>query len=211
MFDLWGAEDVFGADDGCLPGISWSPYAVEAGGDRADGDSPVGDVWGLAAGALAGVAAYAGVRRLLERSRRGSRGQADAPRPAPPARSDSGTTRTAVTARDETGPAAPRDQEGERAAAQLVDELVALYDLEPSETLKRRIVRSLAKVGVQIDDASGVPFDTERHDVMGTVPAEAGVAPGTVVDVVRPGFARVGGQVVRATEVVVATDVDGAW
>jgi hypothetical protein len=104
-----------------------------------------------------------------------------------------------------------QNAEAAREVAELVDELIALYDLETNDTLRRRIVRSLARVKVRIDDETDVAFDADRHDVMGTVPAGAGLAPGTVVEVVRAGFVRGDGEVVRAAEVVVAADTDGAW
>lgn len=223
MFDVWGAEDVFAADEGCFPDFAEGPSAFMSSADEgaSDDGSLAGELWGLAVTALAGAAAYAGVRRLLDRDRRGDTGfpagttsapasQQTAPHPAQ-ARTSEPVPAPVSSVEEDPPETASQSEESTLEVAQLVAELIALYDLEPNDTLRRRIVRSLSKVEVRIDEESDVAFDAERHDVMGTVPAEAGMAPGTVVEVVRPGFVRAAGQVVRATEVVVAADVDGAW
>src|SRR3954452_23853401 len=74
MFDEWGAEDVFAADESCLPDVTEDPgvFMSSADEDRSDDGSVAGDLWSLAVTALAGAAAYAGVRRLLDRGRRGA-------------------------------------------------------------------------------------------------------------------------------------------
>lgn len=71
-----------------------------------------------------------------------------------------------------------------------------------------RVVRdqALAAVsgsGFERDEETGVAFDPNRHEVVGTVRIP-GVRNGTVVEVVRPGY-RHGSDVVRPAGVIVAT------
>jgi hypothetical protein len=225
MWDAWCAYN--GNDDG-----SWAqPWAAPGGYALSTTNTPAPDdgggfwpedAWGLGLTAVAGIAAYEGIRWLIARGR-AWRHAATSVKPGPDSHAapqGGGVSPAAwpapqaVLTTDDSAPgSAVGGHMSERAEgeADLVDDLIALYDLQPSDALKRRIVRSLAKVGVRTDDARGVAFDAERHDVIGTVGTEAGVEPGTVVEVIRPGFARASGQVVRAAEVVVATDADGAW
>ncbi|OLT14102.1 nucleotide exchange factor GrpE [Pseudonocardia sp. CNS-139] len=65
-------------------------------------------------------------------------------------------------------------------------------------------VAVLAGLGYRRDDATGVPFDPSRHEVVGVVDADAaGVPPGAVAAVVRPGYGGPDGQL-RAASVLVA-------
>ncbi|WP_246240147.1 nucleotide exchange factor GrpE [Mycolicibacterium madagascariense] len=71
-------------------------------------------------------------------------------------------------------------------------------------------VRSILDEGLQVlerlgyprDEESGVPFDPQRHEVVGLV-AHADEAPGTVVEVRRPGYGR-GADQLRPASVVVS-------
>ncbi len=63
-------------------------------------------------------------------------------------------------------------------------------------------VQVLAQLGYPRDAETGVPFDPERHEVVGVVD-RADVAPGTVVEVLSPGYGR-GSQQLRPAAVVVS-------
>ena len=60
----------------------------------------------------------------------------------------------------------------------------------------------LEHLGYPRDEESGVPFDPQRHEVIGVV-EHADSAPGTVVDVVRPGYGQ-GSSQLRPAAVVVS-------
>jgi len=62
---------------------------------------------------------------------------------------------------------------------------------------------TLSRYGVTSIETEGRMFDPEVHDAMLEVDPPAGVAPGSVVHVERPGYRR-GGRVLRAARVVVA-------
>jgi GrpE len=158
--------------------------------------------WGLAVAAAVGIASYEGIRRLLGRpdSRRAARA------PVVPEQ-----TGPAVLVQTEPGRKPAQSPGPATTAPDLTDDLVALYDLVPNDTLKARIVRTLRKAGVTVIADPGVAFDEERHDALGTVPAEPPMTAGTVVEVVRAGFLSSDGSVIRAAQVVVATDRDGGW
>jgi hypothetical protein len=176
-----GGSAVDPADDGGVFGESW---------------------WGLAVAAAVGIASYEGIRRLIGRP-------------------DSRRAASTPVVLEQTGPAVLVQTEPARKPAQspgsaptapdLTDDLVALYDLVPNDALRARIVRTLRKAGVTVIADAGVAFDEERHDALGTVPAELPTTAGTVVEVVRAGFLSSDGRVIRAAQVVVATDRDGGW
>lgn len=59
----------------------------------------------------------------------------------------------------------------------------------------------LEHLGYSRDDESGVPFDPQRHEVVGVV-EHADHEPGTVVEVLRPGYGQGSGQLRPASVVV---------
>jgi hypothetical protein len=173
-----------------------------------DDGSWLDDGWSLGAAALLGVAAYEGVRRLLARHGAAAASGSDNTVPAAPA----------IQAADLAHSSAARPPESRTASAppsafetDLVDDLITLHDLAPTDAMRRRVVKTLAKAGVDPIAADGARFDERLHDALDTVPADASTPPGTVVEVLRPGFADQDGRVVRAAQVVVATNQDGAW
>lgn len=196
-------------DDWCVD--AWDPHSHATWRDGVAGSSPVAeddgwlpDGWSLVGAALAGIAAYEGVRRLVARGQDLGRATLHDSPPAPPppvAAAEPSTSHDTPPPVDDDAPP----------AADLVAELISLHDLAPTDALKRRVVRSLGKAGVSLVDPAGGRFDEERHDVVGTVRAEGEVSPGTVVEVLRPGFVDSEGRVLRAAEVVVATDEAGVW
>jgi molecular chaperone GrpE len=77
------------------------------------------------------------------------------------------------------------------------------------ELTRDDLMRVLAKYGVERYHALGKPFDPEWHEAVHVVPARAlGVEPGTVVEVVQPGYRRRddahGERLFRPAQVVVA-------
>lgn len=75
---------------------------------------------------------------------------------------------------------------------------------EGVRAVREQALAVLAGLGFHRDDAAGVPFDPGRHEVVGVVGAQgAGVAPGSVASVVRPGYAGTGRQL-RPAAVTVA-------
>lgn len=76
---------------------------------------------------------------------------------------------------------------------------------EGLRVLGAQLEEALRDRGVQIDRRTGEPVDGERQRVVETRRARAGERAGTVVEVVRPGYA-LGGAVVREAEVVVAEE-----
>lgn len=76
---------------------------------------------------------------------------------------------------------------------------------EGLRVLKEQLQAALGDLGVTIDRRAGEPVDPERHRVVEVRPPRAGERPGTVVEIVRPGYA-LGATVVRETEVVATGD-----
>ena len=75
---------------------------------------------------------------------------------------------------------------------------------EGVRAVREQALAVLAGLGFHRDDAAGVPFDPSRHEVVGVVGAKgAGVAPGSVASVVRPGYRGTGRQL-RPAAVTVA-------
>jgi len=69
----------------------------------------------------------------------------------------------------------------------------------------RCLTKALDQAGVKRLEAVGQPFDPAWHEAVSTVPhQEAGVEPGTVVEVVQAGY-RLDGRLLRPARVVVAT------
>jgi molecular chaperone GrpE len=68
----------------------------------------------------------------------------------------------------------------------------------------------LKTLGYQRIDTAGVRFDPARHGAAGSVPADAGVPAGTVVDVHRAGYTDADGTLVRPAVVTVAQAADEA-
>lgn len=174
------------------------------------------EAWSLGVAALLGIVAYEGVRRLIGHHRTSQAGSTVPPRPVPSpptarfARSQPARAGIQGTAPPDTADAVPAagSDDPDR---ELVSELLALHDLVPTDALRRRVVRSLGRMGVEPIADVGHIFDEMRHDVMGTTPGSAASPSGTVVEIVREGFVDRAGRVVRVAEVVVATDEDGAW
>jgi molecular chaperone GrpE len=75
---------------------------------------------------------------------------------------------------------------------------------EGVRAVREQALAVLAGLGYHRDDAAGVPFDPGRHEVVGVVGAQgAGVAPGSVASVLRPGYGGTGRQL-RPAAVTVA-------
>lgn len=75
---------------------------------------------------------------------------------------------------------------------------------EGIRAVREQALAVLAGLGYQRDDAAGVPFDPSRHEVVGVVqPQGADVAPGSVAEVLRPGYGGAGRQL-RPAAVTVA-------
>ena len=178
--------------------------AVPAEAAPADDGGWIDDGWSLGAAALLGIAAYEGVRRFLGRGQRAPIARASDPSPPREALLES-------PAGDGLSNEPRADREAQAADPLLIDDLVSLHDLASTDAMRRRIVRSLARAGVVPVSSVGTRFNEQQHDVMGTLVAAADTPPGTVVEVLRPGFVDATGRVLRPAQVVVATDEDGAW
>ena len=74
------------------------------------------------------------------------------------------------------------------------------------QSVRDQALAVLARLGYDRRDEVGEPFDPARHEAMSTV-ADPDVAPGTVVQVVRPGYGD-GERQLRPAGVVVATRAD---
>ena len=68
-------------------------------------------------------------------------------------------------------------------------------------SILEQALQVLEQLGYPRDAESGVPFDPERHEVVGVV-EQPDSAPGTVVDVLRPGYGKGSGQLRPAAVVV---------
>lgn len=60
--------------------------------------------------------------------------------------------------------------------------------VEGVRAVRDQAVAVLARLGYELQDEAGVPFDPARHEVVAVVPPDEGTSPGLVVDVVRPGY-----------------------
>src|ERR1700682_1764280 len=88
----------------------------------------------------------------------------------------------------------------ERAISHAGDESGAV--IEGVRTILNQARQVLAHLGYPRDAEAGVPFDPERHEVVGVVD-HPDSAPGTVVQVVRPGYGE-GSKQLRPAAVVVS-------
>jgi molecular chaperone GrpE len=76
--------------------------------------------------------------------------------------------------------------------------------IEGVRTMREQALQVLTALGFGREDETGIPFDPARHEVVGMVDADAaGEPPGSVVDVVRPGYGAPGRQL-RPAAVTVA-------
>ena len=69
--------------------------------------------------------------------------------------------------------------------------------------VRQQFLTTLEGLGVKRLDPLGQPFDPSLHEAVSSVPAPAGVAPNTVVGVVRPGY-RIADEVLRPASVAVS-------
>jgi molecular chaperone GrpE len=74
--------------------------------------------------------------------------------------------------------------------------------VEGVRAVRDQVLEILAKLGYPRRDDTGQPFDPSRHEAVGAAPAD-GTPPGTVVQVVRPGYGSDERQL-RPAQVVVA-------
>ena len=88
----------------------------------------------------------------------------------------------------------------ERAVAHTGDQSDAI--VEGVRSILGEGLQVLERLGYPRDEESGVPFDPQRHEVVG-VAEHADKAPGTVVEVRRPGYGR-GSSQLRPAAVVVS-------
>jgi molecular chaperone GrpE len=88
----------------------------------------------------------------------------------------------------------------ERAVSHARDESTAVVD--GLRSVVNEAVRVLERLGYPRDAASGVPFDPQRHEVVGMANDQES-APGTILEVVRPGYGE-GTQQLRPAAVVVS-------
>ena len=75
--------------------------------------------------------------------------------------------------------------------------------VEGVRALREQALAIVAGLGFRREDQAGVPFDPTRHEVVGVVHAGSEVAPGSVAQVVRPGYGAPGHQL-RPAAVTVA-------
>jgi molecular chaperone GrpE len=76
--------------------------------------------------------------------------------------------------------------------------------VEGIRTLREQALAIVSGLGYGREDEPGVPFDPARHEVVGLVDADgAGIPPGSVASVVRPGYGAPGRQL-RPAAVTVA-------
>jgi molecular chaperone GrpE len=74
--------------------------------------------------------------------------------------------------------------------------------IEGVRSVREQALRVLAGLGYPRRDDAGAPFDPARHDAVAVL-SDPDVAPGTVIDVVRPGYGD-GDHQLRPAQVVVA-------
>lgn len=75
--------------------------------------------------------------------------------------------------------------------------------IEGVRTIFDHAVKVLGQLGYPRDDQTGVPFDPQRHEVVGVID-EPDTAPGTVIEVLRAGYGQ-GGNQLRPAAVVVSS------
>jgi molecular chaperone GrpE len=74
--------------------------------------------------------------------------------------------------------------------------------IEGVRTILDQAVKVLDQLGYARDDQTGVPFDPQRHEVVGMIDVPNS-APGTVIEVLRPGYGE-GSNQLRPAAVVVS-------
>lgn len=180
----------------------------DSGGDRSarstdaeSGGTSLGLLAGVGAGGL--VVGAAGAALLLRRRAPAAARLPAAPVPTSPLPPPGGHA-PGLAPPPATSPAAPAPSAAASARA-LVDTLIDLADRLPSEALRAEIIAALATVDVHpIVVAPGTPFDAARMRGVGSTPAPAPAAVGTVAATDRAGY-RDGARVIRLPDVVVHT------
>jgi molecular chaperone GrpE len=78
-------------------------------------------------------------------------------------------------------------------------------DLRQGVQLTRRtLMQNLIQEGVEPIESIGQPFDPQWHEAVGSTPkSKGGIQPGTVVQVLRPGY-RIGDRLLRPARVIVS-------
>src|SRR6195952_2962926 len=80
--------------------------------------------------------------------------------------------------------------------------------VEGVRAIREQALAVLAQLGYPRRDEVGRPFDPTRHEVVAVVPTDEGSEPGSVVEVVRPGYGDSEGSL-RPAAVTVARDPEG--
>jgi molecular chaperone GrpE len=80
--------------------------------------------------------------------------------------------------------------------------------VEGVRAIREQALAVLAQLGYPRRDEVGRPFDPTRHEVVAVVPADEGSEPGSVVEVVRPGYGD-SERSLRPAAVTVARDPEG--
>src|ERR1700692_3304215 len=96
----------------------------------------------------------------------------------------------------------------ERAIAHAGDQSDAV--VEGVRSILGQALQVLEQLGYPLDAESGVPFDPQRHEVVGVV-EHGDSAPGTVVEVLRPGYGQGSSQLRPAGGVVRRRAAGGRW
>ena len=114
-------------------------------------------------------------------------------------------------ARDgDDGAARDRDDGAARDRDTLVGDCVALSDRlrDTCPADWSRLLRDLARIGVEAQIPDGIPFDAAAHDAVGTEPTPPGAHDQTVAETVFPGFID-RGRVLRRPQVVIYQAPEG--
>ncbi|MCS7074939.1 MAG: nucleotide exchange factor GrpE, partial [Bacteroidia bacterium] len=69
--------------------------------------------------------------------------------------------------------------------------------------IEKNLWHNLQKQGVEVIEAIGLPFNSDFHEAITTVPSQEGVAKGTIVDEVEKGYLYQG-KVIRYSKVIIA-------
>lgn len=98
-----------------------------------------------------------------------------------------------------------RSLEASQQAAEQADTTSPAFDalLQGVELVYQKFEDALARLGVEPIDAVGKPFDEGEHEAVMQQPAPEGMAPGTVLAELQPGY-RQGDRVIRHARVIVA-------
>ena len=108
------------------------------------------------------------------------------------------------------GAARDRDDGAARDRDTLVGDCVALSDRlrDTCPADWSRLLRDLARIGVEAQIPDGTPFDAAAHDAVGTEPTPPGAHDQTVAETIFPGFID-RGRVLRRPQVVIYEAPDG--